>query len=144
MASRISFLSDHFRNSKVLSPRLVEFIVLICARADGSDYEWSAHLPMALAAGVQPEVAEAIAIEAMPQGLSPQERSIYDLLTELASTGAVSDAVFERSVAVLGEQAVVETVALSGFYTMVARILSVAKVGAPAGGQPLPALQEEG
>jgi 4-carboxymuconolactone decarboxylase len=138
LASRISHLSDYFRNCGTLSTRQVEFIVLLSSRAYSSNYEWSAHRPFAEAAGVSPGIADAIAHRRKPDGLTTDEKAIYDLVTALLETAAVTDSVFEHARATLGEREVVEIVALCGFYSMIAMILAVADVGAPEGGEKLP------
>ena len=53
-------------------------------------------------------------------------------------TGQLPDGVFAQAKEALGERTVVEVVALTGFYAMIARILAAAQVGAPAGGAVLP------
>lgn len=140
LSSRISYLSDYFRELSTLDKKQVEFIVLLSARADSSDYEWSAHRPMAIAAGVSEETADAIARGEKPANLTANESAIHDLVTAMFRRGELSDDEFGRAKEALGERTVVEIVALTGFYTMIARILAAAKVGAPAGGAVLPKL----
>ena len=140
LSSRISYLSDYFRELSTLDKKQVEFIVLLSARADSSDYEWSAHLPMAITAGVSEEAAAAIARGEKPESLSANESEIHDLVVTMFRRGRLSDDEFARAKEELGERTVVEVVALTGFYTMISRILAAANVGAPAGGAVLPPL----
>ena len=51
--------------------------------------------------------------------------------------GRVTDEQYRSAVLDLGERAVVELVALLGYYTMVAFTLNVFEIPAPGGGRPL-------
>ena len=55
---------------------------------------------------------------------------------ELQRNHSVSDPTYERAVSRFGEQGVVETVSLVGYYTMIAMILNTARTPAPAGASP--------
>ena len=45
----------------------------------------------------------------------------------------VEGALFERAVAVLGEQGVIDLIGVSGYYTLVSMVLNVAEVPLPDG-----------
>jgi 4-carboxymuconolactone decarboxylase len=55
---------------------------------------------------------------------------------ELQRNHGVSDATYERAVERFGEQGVVETVSLVGYYTMIAMILNAARTPLPDGATP--------
>lgn len=57
---RAMALGDHLRYRSVLAPKLRELAILVTARV-WTQHEWDVHLPIALAAGLGPEVARAIA-----------------------------------------------------------------------------------
>ena len=50
-------MGDYLRYKSALPPRLSEFVILMTAREWTQQYEWNAHYPIALKAGVKREVA---------------------------------------------------------------------------------------
>jgi len=120
-------LSDYLRFNSTLPPRLSEFVILMTAREWGQNYEWNAHQPLAIKGGLNPEVAKAIAEGRRPGQMAEDEAGLYDLIQELLHNRTVSDSTYARAVSKFGEQAVVEAVSISGYYTMVAMLLNTAR-----------------
>ena len=127
LMSRTLMLSDYLRFNSTLAPRLSEFVILMTAREWGQNYEWNAHQPLAVKGGLNPEVAKAIAEGRRPAQMAEDEASLYDLIQELLHNRTVSDSTYARAVSKFGEQAVVEAVSISGYYTMVAMLLNTAR-----------------
>ena len=63
---------------------------------------------------------------------------MHALARELVVTGHVSDERYDDAIAALGEAAVVDLIALVGYYTLVAFTLNACQVPPPAGGPVLP------
>jgi 4-carboxymuconolactone decarboxylase len=140
LMSRTLMLSDYLRFNSTLPPRLSEFVILMTAREWGQNYEWNAHHGLALKGGLNPEVAKAIAEGRRPPQMAEDEASLYDLIQELLRNRTVSDSTYARAVSKFGEQAVVDAVSISGYYTMVAMLLNTARTPLAPGVQPpLPA-----
>jgi 4-carboxymuconolactone decarboxylase len=140
LMSRTLMLSDYLRFNSTLSPRLSEFVILMTAREWGQNYEWNAHQPLAIKGGLSPEVAKAVAEGRRPVQMAEDEASLYDLIQELLHNRTVSDSTYARAVSRFGEQAVVDAVSISGYYTMVAMLLNTARTPlAPGVPTPLPA-----
>ena len=140
LMSRTLMLSDYLRFNSTLPPRLSEFVILMTAREWGQNYEWNAHHPLALKGGLNPEVAKAIAEGRRPVQMAEDEASLYDLIQELLRNRTVSDSTYARAVSKFGEQAVVDAVSISGYYTMIAMLLNTARTPlAPGVPAPLPA-----
>ena len=139
---RTSALGEYLRYRSALPPRLSEFVILLTAREWGQQYEWNAHHPLALKAGVSVEAANAIAEGRRPAGMAPDQAAVYDLCQDLFRTKAVSDPTYQRAVALLGEQGVVDAVALMGYYSMLAMVLNTART--PAGASNAPVLRPIG
>ena len=127
LMSRTLMLSDYLRFNSTLPPRLSEFVILMTAREWGQNYEWNAHQPLAVKGGLNPEVAKAIAEGRRPAQMAEDEASLYDLIQELLHNRTVSDSTYARAVSKFGEQAVVDAVSISGYYTMVAMLLNTAR-----------------
>jgi 4-carboxymuconolactone decarboxylase len=132
LARRISAMSDYFRTKTSLSQRLNEFAIIVVARDNRSHYEWHVHRAWAEREGVSPEVADQLLVKGKrPSGMKADEAMIYDMLAEFRETSALSDATFEKALKVFSDREILDIVAVSGFYAVVARILALAKVVAP-------------
>jgi 4-carboxymuconolactone decarboxylase len=137
LMTRTRAMGDYLRYKTVLPPRLSEFVILMTARAWTQQYEWNAHYPIAVKAGLDPQVALAIAEGRRPTTMSSEEAVLFDLCTELHRDHAVSDGTYARAVAIFREQGVVEAIGLSGYYTMLAMVLNTAGTPAVDNGSPL-------
>lgn len=137
LADKLQQVGEHLRFHASVPARLNEFAILITARAWDADYEWYAHYPLALKAGLKPEVAADLARGERPRGMAADEAAIYDFVTELRRTHKVSDPTYDAAHKVLGDQGVIDLMALSGYYDLVSMTLNTAQVATPADG-PLP------
>ena len=134
--SRARALSDYLRFKSVLPPRLSEFVILITARQWTQQYEWNAHYPLAMKAGLNAEIARALAEGRRPEGMAPDEEVVYNFCIELQRNQSVSDATYARTVATLGEQGVIDTVGIVGYYTLIGMVLNTARTPLPSGAMP--------
>ena len=142
LGERLQKVGEHIRFDTSLPQRLNEFAILITARHWTSQYEWYAHLPLALKAGLDPKVAADLALNKRPAGMKDDEAAVYDFCTQLHRTRNVSDAAYKRAVALFGEKGVMDLIGVSGYYTAVSMTLNVAEVPVPAGQKnPLPPLE---
>src|SRR5688572_31661888 len=136
LMTRTRGLSDYLRFESILPGYLRELVILMTARQWGQNYEWNAHLPLALDEGLSPEMARAIAEGRRPEGMVDEEEILYDFCMELQRNHGVSDATYERAVERLGEQGVIETVSLVGYYTMISMVLNTSRAPLPDGATP--------
>jgi 4-carboxymuconolactone decarboxylase len=136
MVNRARGLSDYLRFNSSLPPRLSEFVILITAREWTQQYEWNAHHTLAMKGGLSPEIAKAVAEGRRPEKMADDEAALYDFCIELHRNRGVSDATYARALAKFGEQGIVDTIGLSGWYTLVAMVLNTARVPLPAGAAP--------
>ena len=137
LMTRTRAMGDYLRYKSALPPRLSEFVILVTAREWTQQYEWNAHYPIAVKAGVKPEVLAAIAEGRRPEGMSEQETVLYEFCRELHHDRVVSDRTYARAVTTFGEQAVVDTIGITGYYTMLAMTLNVARTPAGASASPV-------
>jgi 4-carboxymuconolactone decarboxylase len=136
LMKRTRGLSDYLRFESVLPGYLREFAILMTARQWGQSYEWNAHYPLAIDEGFSAEMAQAIAEGRRPDGMLEDEEILYDFVLELQGNHSVSDATYDRAVERFGEQGVVETVSLVGYYTMISMILNTARTPLPVDAKP--------
>jgi 4-carboxymuconolactone decarboxylase len=137
LMTRTRAMGDYLRYKSALPPRLSEFVILLTAREWSQQYEWNAHYPIALKAGVKPEIANAIAEGRTPAAMSEEETILYDFCRELHRDKAVSDATYARAIKAFGEQGVVDTLGITGYYTMLAMVLNTARTPAAENGSPI-------
>jgi len=136
LGERLQKVGEYIRFDTSLPLRLNEFAILITARHWTSQYEWSAHLPLALKAGLDPKIAAELADNRRPSGMKDDEAAVYDFCTQLHRTKNVSDEAFSRAVKLFGEKGVVDLIGVSGYYTAVSMTLNVANVPPPGGTPP--------
>ncbi len=136
LMTRTRALGDYLRYKSRLEPRHSEFVILMAARSWTQQYEWAVHYPIAVKAGVPVETAQAIADRRRPARMTAEETALYEFCDELIRTQQVSDTAYARLAAVFGEQGVVDTVGIVGYYTMLAMVLNTARTPAPANGAP--------
>ena len=133
-------MTDYLRFETSLPKRLNELAILIEARLWDAQYEWWAHYPIAMRAGLSPEIAEEIRNGRRPNSMKEDEEIVYDVVTELLRDRNLTDATFERAKKILGEQPTIDLIAVSGFYMMVSSVLIAGRVAPPDGSSPLPVL----
>lgn len=142
LADKMQAVGEHIRFHSSVPRKLNEFAILITARAWNARYEWYAHYPLALQAGLEPAVAADLAQGRRPGAMSHDEAVVYDFCTELRRDKRVSDATFAAARSLLGEQGVVDLIAVNGYYDLVSMTLNVAEVPVPPDGAlPLPDLR---
>lgn len=133
LADRVQKLGEQVRYASSLPARLSELAILITARFWEARYEWYAHRPLAVKAGLAEAVADDLAQNRRPATMQADEAVVYEFCTGLHREHFVDDAVFHRAVAALGEQGVVDLVGVTGYYTLVSMVLNVAEIPLPSG-----------
>ena len=126
-------VGEYLRFKSPLDRRIAEMATLLAARQWTQVYEWSAHHPLALKAGLKADVAQAIAEGRRPANMAADEEVVYDLLTELFQNKSVSDATYERGINQFGEQQLVELITVGGYYALLGMLMNVARTQLPEG-----------
>ena len=137
LGQRMFDLLAYLRWNTSVPLRLNEFAILIVGRQWRSQVEWFAHAPIAINAGLSPQIVAELKTNQRPSNMPPEEAAVYDFVTELTTKHAVSDATFDRAKQLLGEQQVVDLTAVAGTYVTIAMLLAMAEEGVPSG-QELP------
>ncbi|MDH3442924.1 MAG: carboxymuconolactone decarboxylase family protein [Deltaproteobacteria bacterium] len=130
-------LQEMFASRVKLERRLLELMILVSARLATAQYAWFIHEPHALKFGISPEIVQAIREGRAPEFTRDDERLVYEITSELNTTRTLSEASFQRGMAMFGEQIMVELVSAIGFYVMVATTLNAFSVSVPGGKTPL-------
>ena len=141
LMSRTQKVGEYLRFNSSLPRRLNEFAILITARQWNAQLEWFIHQPLAVKAGLAPAVTADLAQGKHPAGMTEDEEIVYQFCKEVHETKTVSDSVFKAAVDKFGERGVIDLIGLTGYYTMLAMVLNVARQPLPNGAPPpLPAL----
>ena len=133
-------MGDYLRYHSAIGNTLSELAILVTAREWTQDYEWYVHHPIALKAGIKPEIADAIAEGRRPTGMSDDEEIVYEFATELLRTKQVSNRTFDRAKARFGAKGIVDMTGITGYYTLLAMQLNAAQYAIPKDGKKLPRL----
>ncbi len=133
LAQRAQHLGEFIRYDTSLPPALNELAILVTAKHWNSHYEWYAHRRLALAAGLDAAIIDAIRDGRDPPLADAGARAIYDYATALHRNRHVSQAQHDAMVAAYGERGVVELVGTCGYYTLVSMTLNAFDVPLPDG-----------
>ena len=124
------------RFNQQMPRKLNEMAIIITARYWTSQYEWYAHHRAALAAGLSPAIADAIAAGRRPAGMQKDEEAVYTFCSELLHAKQVSDATFKMTKDAFGERGVVDLIGVMSWYQMVSMLLNTDRYPLPDGAQP--------
>jgi len=129
-------IGAYVRFKSVLPATLNEMAICMAGRKWTAQYEFYAHRRLALAAGLDAAIVDAIAVGERPANLSDDEATVYDFASELLGTGQVSDASYAGVRVRFGERGVMDLVGAIGYYSLVSMVLNVDRVPLPAGVAP--------
>ena len=111
------------RQKAKLADRYRELATLRVAVINGADYEFQAHIPFALKAGVTQAQIDEIRAGRNPAGLEPVDLAVLDYTESMTRSIRVDDATFKRIREHFDEQEIVELTATIAGYNLVSRFL---------------------
>ena len=94
LGQRMFDLLHYLRWETSVPLKLNEFAILIIGRQWRSQVEWLAHAPLAIKAGLSPDIVAELKADKRPSNMPPEEAAVYDFVTELTTKHAVSDETF--------------------------------------------------
>jgi 4-carboxymuconolactone decarboxylase len=124
VAEHMGAVNSYLRYKSGLDPRLVQLAILVTARESDSEYEWTAHEPQGLKAGLQPEIIDIVRYRKSPEGLAEKDAVIIQLGREAVGKHHVSSGVVARALNLFGKQGLVDYVSLMGDYAATAILLN--------------------
>ncbi len=133
LADKAQALGAFCRYRTTLPPRLSELAILVMGAHWQAGFEWAAHAPIALKAGLEPAAVEAIRNGATPVFVDAEARVIHAFASELLRNRRVSDATYAEAVQLFGTKTVVELVGILGYYTLISMTIAVFDVAVPEG-----------
>ena len=132
LMTRVSALGEYLRYRSALPPRLSELAILITAAHWQQQFEWDIHVPIALEAGVSQSLVDALWKGAHPFDLDPDSQAIYDVCIALHETRTLPIRIRRHAESLLGAQAVMDAIAICGYYALLAMVLNARPLGTKA------------
>lgn len=130
---RMFDLLYYLRWNTSLPLSLNEFAILIVGLHWRSQVEWLAHQPIAIKAGLSPDLIAELKSGKRPSRMSAEEAAVYHFCTELTANRKVSDATFAQAKAVFSDQQIVDLTAVAGTYVTIAMLLEMGHQPVPEG-----------
>jgi 4-carboxymuconolactone decarboxylase len=125
-----------------LGNRVYQLVVLITAREIDQQYEWSAHEPAGLRAGLEQRVIDVVKYDKDTAGLDEKDAALIRFLRALLREHRVSSELWAKMVMDFGRQRTVEVMALMGDYFIVGTMMNAVDQHLPPQRQPLLPLDE--
>lgn len=133
LGQRMFDLWHYLRWETSVPLKLNELAILIIARQWRSQVEWYAHAPLAIKAGLSPDIVAELKANKRPANMPPEEALVYDFVGELTGKRAVSDETFARAKKLFSDQQIVDLTMVTGGYVATAMLLAMAEQSVPPG-----------
>jgi AhpD family alkylhydroperoxidase len=117
------------RNRNSLSPAIREMIILRVAVLNRANYEFDAHAPHAIKAGMSQEKIESLKESTISDVFDEKECLILKLTDVMTQDIQVPDTVFDQVRPYFNDQEILELVATISAYNMVSRLLNALHIG---------------
>jgi len=131
LMDRSQRIGEYLRYKSAIGTKLTEFVIMIVARQWTQQVIWAIHEPIVLKAGVKPEIIKAIADGRRPVGMSEDEDILYNFCMELHTNKNISDVTYDRALKRFGEQGVIDTLGINGYYTLIAMVMNGTRTAVP-------------
>ena len=96
LADRLQKVGEYIRFNSSLDKRVNEMAIIMTAQAWGSQYEWHAHAPLALKAGLDPAIITAIGAGRKPRSCGATTASTRPVIAIVARRHAAQRLAVER------------------------------------------------
>jgi alkylhydroperoxidase family enzyme len=116
------------RQQCALPARARELAIMRIAVLNGADYEFRAHVPFALAAGLTQAQLDALEAGKAPEGLTAADEAVLAYTDAMTRNIRVPNNVFAAVRAAFPERQIVELTATVGGYNLVSRFLEALQI----------------
>ena len=130
-------LGAHTRFGSSLPAKHYEIAILMVAKHWRAQFEWYAHAQIAMKAGIDKSIVDAIHKGEKPPRMDAEEAAIWTFAKELLGTTRVSEPTFQQARKLFGDKGVVDLVGVMGYYGLVSMTLNTFQVPLPEG-EPAP------
>lgn len=101
-----------------LTTRERQIAIMAVARHWGAEYPWAVQARNSLAAGIEPEILDAINEGDVPAVADRREQAAYEVASELLADKGLSDATYARAEEAFGLETLISLVATVGQFSM--------------------------
>lgn len=130
-------LTRYLRQESGITPRVREIALLVAARCLDQQFEWTAHEPEALKAGVPRETIEAIKLDGPIATLDPTDALVVELGRAMLRDHKVPSDLFARAKSKFSPKMLIEIVLMMGSHAMTAALLTAFDMQLHDGVEPL-------
>jgi 4-carboxymuconolactone decarboxylase len=131
LMDRSQRIGEYLRYKSAIGTKLTEFVIMIVARQWTQQVIWAIHEPIVLKEGVKPEIIQAIADGRRPIGMSDDEEMLYNFCMELHTNKSITDVTYDKVLKRFGEQGVIDTLGINGYYSMIAMVMNATRTAVP-------------
>src|SRR5215831_8907912 len=133
LGRHLSRLGGRLRFRTSIERRLSELAIITVGARWNAEFEWWAHQGLAREHGIADAVIDAIGRGDDPAFDADDERVVYAVARQLTETGRLDRRSYDEAGELLGDEGMVELVALCGYYTLVSYLLNAFEVAQPPG-----------
>lgn len=123
ICERVADMVNHLLQETRVPLSLKELAIITIARQYTAQYEWYVHARRAREVGLGDTIIDAIRHRRRPDFDNAEEALVYDMTLEMVDQRRLGDGLYGRALDTFGEAALVELIALIGFYIMIAVFL---------------------
>jgi len=134
-AERAQALGAYCRFGSSLPPRLSELAILVTGAHWQAGFEWFAHAPIAIEAGLDPAAVEAIRKGEDPLLTKDDEKAVYQFSRELITRRRVSQTTYDLAERLLDWRGLVDLVGILGYYALISMTINAFEVPIPSSGE---------
>jgi 4-carboxymuconolactone decarboxylase len=127
LGEAVQAVGARLRFQSTMSDRVRELCILEVAAHWGSEFEWTAHEPIARSVGLSDEI-EIVKQRASNTLQEPAELLALDVVRQMLTAGDLDDSTYDAAAAALGESQVFELSTLVGYYSMLALQMRIFRV----------------
>ena len=138
LASHAQLLGKYARYDSNLKKKLSELAIITTGRCWSSEFEWEHHVPLAIKFGIDIKYIKKIELGMRPIFKNKKEQTVFDFSAEVNLKKKVSDKLYKEAINLLGKNAVIDIVAICGYYTLVSMTLNVFEIKSDKKLWPLP------
>lgn len=131
LAERAQSLGEYCRYDSSLEKRLSELAILTIAKVWKAEFEWFAHEPHALDAGVSESVVNAVKKGDEPAFEKEDEAVVYRFTLAAHQDRSVPDTLYDQALDILGKDRLVDLVGLLGYYSLISLTINIFQISPP-------------
>lgn len=136
IGGRMAALGEAIRFSSTIDNRLLEMAIITVGAHWRSNFEWWAHSRMAVEAGVDQEVVDALGQGRIPDFTKDDEALVHHFTATLLTDARVDDATYAATKELLGPQGVLDLTSTIGYYCLISLTLNALAIPLPEGEVP--------